>query len=384
MRRLSVLAALVVMAAATACTPLRMHVTVLASDAFGGRNNATQSSVDAQNYIISRLKDYGATGLDTAATGDDTFRQPFTSGTNIVGVIKGSELPDEYVIVGGHYDHLGSSCRGSGATDSICNGATDNAAGVAATIEVGRAIASIPGGPRRSVVIALWDREEDGLLGSAYYVQHPLVPIAQTIAYVNFDIQGANLLPSLRASSFAVGAETGGARLRDAVTTAVGSTLQTHLVSSIFGQGRSDYVNFTGVGVPNVFFSDSTGPCYHTVDDEVAVVDFDKLAKQTDIATKVTEDLVAGAAPTFVGNAPLATYADAVELESVVAQSLPDINRFTPAQQTQLQQFVTDLNGVISRGEGQFNSNDVTTLLAGASNAVNILTTGTCDGFRPP
>jgi hypothetical protein len=114
------------------------------------------------------------------------------------------------------------------------------------------------------------------------------------------------------------------------------------------------------------------------------VVDFGKLAKQTDIATKVTEDLVAGPAPTFVGNAPLATYADALELQSVVTQSLPDINRFTPTQQTQLQQFVTDLNGVVSRGEAQFNSNDVSTLLGGAANAVNILTTGTCDGFLAP
>ena len=215
-------------------------------------------------------------------------------------------------------------------------------------------------------------------------MQHPLVPIAQTIAYVNFDIQGANLLPTLRTSSFAVGAESGGTRLRDAVKNAVGTTLQTHLVSSIFGQGRSDYVNFTGVGVPNVFFSDSTGPCYHTVDDEVAIVDFGKLAKQTAIATKVTEDLVAGAAPTFVANPPLATFADAVELQAVVTQSLPDKGRFTPTQQTQLQQFVDDLNGVISRGEANFNSNDVSTLLAGAANAVNILTTGTCDGFLAP
>ena len=384
MRRWSVLGALVVVGFATACTPLRLHVTVLASDAFAGRNNDTQASIDAQNYIISRLKGYGATGLNTSATGDDRFRQPFTAGTNIVGMIRGTELPNEYVVVGGHYDHLGSGCRGSGTADSICNGATDNASGTAATIEVGRALAELPGGPRRSVVVALWDREEDGLLGSAYYVQHPLVPLAQTIAYVNFDIQGSNLLPSLRTTSFAVGAETGGTRLQDAVRTAVGSRLQTHLVSSIFGQGRSDYVNFTGVGVPNVFFSDSTGPCYHTVDDEVAVVDFDKLAKQTDIATRVTEDLVAGPAPTFVANAPLAVFADAVELQSVVRQAIADIDRFTPSQQAQLQQFADDLDAVVSRGEAQFSSTDVNNLLGGAVNAVNTLTSGTCDGFLAP
>ena len=51
------------------------------------------------------------------------------------------------------------------------------------------------GPPRRTVILALWDREEDGLVGSRSYVAHPLVPLTQTVAYVNFDIQGSNLLP---------------------------------------------------------------------------------------------------------------------------------------------------------------------------------------------
>ena len=62
-------------------------------------------------------------------------------------------------------------------------------------------------------MLALWDAEEDGLLGSLRYVGHPLVPLASTVAYVNFDILGADLLPSLRDVSFAIGAETGGAAL---------------------------------------------------------------------------------------------------------------------------------------------------------------------------
>ncbi|MBK5287195.1 MAG: M28 family peptidase [Acidimicrobiia bacterium] len=378
MRRLAIVA---IVAVVSACTPLRVHVTVLASDTFGGRNNTTQGSAESQHYIIQQLKSFGATGTNTAATGDGAFKQSFTDGTNIVGVIPGTELPNEYVIVGGHYDHLGSTCRGSGADDSICNGATDNATGAAATIEVGRAISAIPGGPRRSVIIALWDREEDGLLGSAYYVAHPLVPNNQTIAYVNFDIQGANLLPSLRNSSFAVGSETGGARLTNAVQSAIGTKLGTKLVSSIFGQGRSDYVNFTSVAIPNVFFSDSTGPCYHTVKDETAIVDWGKLDKQVAIATALTKDLIAGTAPTFVANPPLATYADAVALGGVVDQAIIDIGRFTPAQQTQLQQFHDDVNAVVAAGPAQFDDSDIGPLLSGAAGAVNLLTSGTCDGF---
>ena len=83
-------------------------------------------------------------------------------------------------------------------------------------------------------------------------------------------------------------------------------------------------------------------------------------------------------------NAPTAVFADAVELQSVVNQALVDIGRFTPTQQTQLLQFKSDLDAVVGRGEAQFTSNDVNTLLGGAVNAVNLLTTGVCDGFLAP
>lgn len=366
------------------CTRAQLHVAVLASDSLNGRNNNTAGSTGAQSYLIGQLRTLGFEGLNTTATGDAAYRQTFTAGTNIVGVLRGTTMPNEYVVVGAHYDHLGNSCRNTSATDSICNGATDNATGVAATLEIGRAIASRAEGPQRSIVLALWDREEDGLLGSNYYVQHPLVPLADTVAYVNFDIQGANLLPSLRTSSFAIGAETGGARLHDAVTGAIDSRLDTRLVSSIFGQGRSDYVNFTAAGVPNVFFSDSTGPCYHTVDDEFAIVDWGKLTHQIDIATALTEDLAAGPRPTFVSGSPLATFDDAVSIRQVLVQSEADLTRFSASQQAQLQQFRTFLDGVVAAGPGAFTDAEVAPLLSGAATAVSILTSGACDGFLAP
>jgi hypothetical protein len=386
-RRLRAVAllALVVLVAA-GCSRVRVHTTMLALDGLEGRNNGTAGSLAAQKYIISVLREYGAVGLDTSKSGDDAFKQAFPGpGTNILGLIKGKDLPNEYVIVGGHYDHLGHSCTNkAGDGDTICNGATDNAAGAAATLEVGRALAAVPGGPHRSVIVALWDREEDGLVGSQYYVQHPLVPNANVVAYVNFDIQGANLLPSLRTTSFAVGAESGGARLTRAVETAIGTTLNTHLVSSIFGQGRSDYVSFTGVNVPNVFFSDSTGPCYHTTQDDATIVDWGKLDKQLAIATTLTKDLVAGARPTFVANSPLATYADAFALADVVNTGVADIGRFSPSQQQQLQDFRTLLNQVVADGPANFADSDIPPLLSGAAGAVSLLTSGDCDGFLAP
>ena len=81
------------------------------------------------------------------------------------------------------------------------------------------------------MIVAFWDREEDGLLGSLAYTQSPLVPLADTVGYVNFDIQGANLLPALRNTTFAVGAESGGTRFQDIVRAAADpQSLDTNLL----------------------------------------------------------------------------------------------------------------------------------------------------------
>ncbi len=354
----------------------------LADDSFQGRNNNTAGSVLAQDFLIAELQEI-AVGLNMSQTGDDAFKQPFTLGTNIVAVIPGGELPNEYVIVGAHYDHLGS-CTNKEVGDTVCNGATDNAAGVAAVLAIGRAIDHLPAPPRRSVILALWDREEDGLLGSQFYVNNPLVPLANTVGYVNFDIQGANLLPAIKNFSFAISAETGGAALRAMVDAAVaGGTLDTRKLSFIFGQGRSDYLNFVNANVPSVFFSDATGPCYHTNQDEIAVVDFDKLEKQSEIGYKVTKALVDTLTPpTFT--APLATFAtfeDALVLNDVVNAGVTNLAMFAPADQTTLLTVQTNINAIVAGGAGAFDNTDVTTLLFGAINVLNALATLPCDGF---
>jgi Zn-dependent M28 family amino/carboxypeptidase len=118
-------------------------------------------------------------------------------------------------MIGAPYDHLDSRSNASGRCAArgtpggeICNGAADDASGVAATLAIGKAIRKM-GRPRRSVILAFWDSEEDALNGSAYYAAHPLVPNAAVRGYVNFDIQGANLLPSAKRVSFALGPEAG-------------------------------------------------------------------------------------------------------------------------------------------------------------------------------
>ena len=360
-------------------------VLTLADDSFAGRQNNTAGSTAAQEFLIDQLALIAA-GANTAAVGRDAYKQAFSLGTNVVGVIPGSD-PSEYVVVGAHYDHLGTSCTSIEVGDTICNGATDNAAGVAAVLAIGRALAHQPTPPTRSIVLAFWDREEDGLLGSAFYTNNPLVPLADTIAYVNFDIQGANLLPSLRNFSVAVAGETGGATLRSLVDAAIATeTLGTRQLSYIFGQGRSDYVNFVNAGVPSVFFSDSTGGCYHTSGDDVDVVDFGKLETQSDIGLALTRALAETASPPpFAGPQPgLATYDDAVVIDDAVDMATADLGLFSPADQATILGIQSDLDAIVAAGPGSFDSAAVTTLLVDTVDLVSLLTNVDCDGFLAP
>ncbi|MGI9430763.1 MAG: M28 family metallopeptidase, partial [Myxococcota bacterium] len=291
-----------------------------------------------------------------------------------------------YVIVGGHFDHIGSSCPSFEPGDDICNGATDNAAGSASVLAIGRQLAASPEPPRRSVILAFWDAEEDGLLGAFHYAANPLVPLADTVTYVNFDIQGANLLPSVRNVSFAIGGETGGSTLAELVRGAIAlETVDTRPVSLVFGQGRSDYVAFTDAGVPAVFFSDSTGGCYHTAGDEVDVVDFGKHQKQVRIGYYVTRGLIDGdTRPPFVSGLPAATFEDLVSIRDIIDQGLADLGLFGPEDQDQLQGFGAFLEGLVQEGESEFGTEDIGPFLAGTSSVISTLSSIPCDGFLAP
>lgn len=362
-----------------------VNVDNLADDTLNGRDNNTPGSIAAQDYLIDLLSGFGAPGLNTGATGDAAYKQGFAAGTNILALIPGTDLADEYVVIGAHYDHLaGCTAHAPGAT--VCNGATDNATGVGAVLEIAWRFynGDLPA-PRRSIILAFWDREEDGLLGSLFYVNNPLIPLADTVAYINFDIQGSNLLPSLRDISFAIGAETGGAAFVSALQGAIGGgQLQTQLVSSIFGQNRSDYINFINQGIPTVFFSDSTGPCYHTTGDDFSVVDFGKLYRQINIASTLAAALADGSlTPTFNGGAPLASYNDAVSINNVLLLAINDLDRFTPAQQVTVQAAASAIAAIVADGPANFGGTDVTTLLGNAVTLVSLLASGECDGFLP-
>ena len=110
----------------------------------------------------------------------------FSISHNVVGLITGSQKPDECVIYTAHWDHLGIG-RADARGDSIYNGALDNASGTAALMELARAFMDLHTRPARTVIFLSVTAEEQGLLGSAYYTEHPLFPLDKTVANINID-----------------------------------------------------------------------------------------------------------------------------------------------------------------------------------------------------
>lgn len=104
---------------------------------------------------------------------------------NVIGILPGSEVPDEYVIYTAHWDHLGR-CTPAPDGDDICNGAVDNATGTAALVALAEAQAKA-GAPKRSIIFLAVTAEEQGLLGADYYAGNPIYPLAQTVGGVNMD-----------------------------------------------------------------------------------------------------------------------------------------------------------------------------------------------------
>lgn len=122
-------------------------------------------------------------GLKANVSFDNEIRR-FAS-KNVIGLLPGSERPDEYVIYSAHWDHLGR-CKPNEAGDDICNGAIDNATGTAALAALAEAH-NKAGAPARSLVFIGLTAEESGLLGSEYYAANPVYPLARTVGGVNMD-----------------------------------------------------------------------------------------------------------------------------------------------------------------------------------------------------
>lgn len=172
-----------------------------------------------------------------------------SSDANVIGVLKGAEAPDEYVLYMAHWDHLGVNDAAEGE-DHIYNGAVDNATGVAAILEIAEKLAAGER-PRRSVIFAAVTAEESGLLGSAYMAENPPAPLNRIVGGINID--GVLPLPPTR-DIMVVGYDA--SELQDIlreIAEAGGKYLRPDAEPEKGYFYRSDHINFAKKGVPMLY-----------------------------------------------------------------------------------------------------------------------------------
>ena len=123
------------------------------------------------------------TGLSASGNIKNIIRE--SESANVAGIMRGTKRPDEYVLYMAHWDHLGRNF--SASSDSIANGAVDNATGTAGILSIADTFANNERAPERSLIFLAVTAEESGLLGSAYFAEDPLVPLGQIVGGVNID-----------------------------------------------------------------------------------------------------------------------------------------------------------------------------------------------------
>jgi Zn-dependent M28 family amino/carboxypeptidase len=161
-------------------------VAVLSHDSLQGRAVGTPGNALARTFIESRFRRVGLQAFTT------TYAQPFTftrsnqqtQGTNVVGWVRGTALPDRYIVITAHYDHVGVR------NGEIYNGADDNASGTAALLALADHFARSR--PRHSMIFVAFDAEENGLRGARAFVETPPVPKNAIILNINMDMVGRN------------------------------------------------------------------------------------------------------------------------------------------------------------------------------------------------
>lgn len=153
------------------------------------KNLLAGAGITGDIRAIARKKEFKAIPLNMDVSLTLNNKLKYSISHNVIGTIKGSSQPGEYVLYTAHWDHLGVG-KPDAKGDSIYNGAVDNASGVAAIISVAKAFQQAKEKPKRSIVFLAVTAEEQGLLGSEYYATHPIYPLNKTVADLNMDALG--------------------------------------------------------------------------------------------------------------------------------------------------------------------------------------------------
>jgi aminopeptidase YwaD len=242
---------------------------------------------------------------------------------NVIGVLEGSDpvLRNEHIVIGAHYDHLGRGGSGSLAANSgeIHHGADDNASGTAGLLELARVFSAQRPKLKRTLIFVAFSGEEEGLLGSNYYVNHPPVPLANTIAMINMDMIGrmkdrklviggigtatewreiikqANAAQTMKVTA---NSDSGLPKGVPIVVSANGRPIMTvdptgdfELTLNDDGYGPSDHSSFYGKQIPVLFFWTGTHNDYHKPSDTSDKINYNDEARILSLVARIVRDV---------------------------------------------------------------------------------------------
>jgi len=293
---------------------LKDLLSIYSSDDFEGRQTGTKGDITAANFLrdfyisneiepalntIDYFQSYQLNLPGRMYTRNYTFPKNlrtydrYAEGKNIVdtqnvaAIIKGSKYPESYIIITGHLDHVGKD------GDIVYNGADDNGSGTVSILEIAQAfqIAVNDGKrPKRSIVFLHVSGEEEGLLGSEYYVNNPLYPVKETFANLNLDMIGRTD-PTRGYNNedyiYSIGSDRISKELKKVSEMVNKQTINLKLDYRFDVPNdpndfyeRSDHYNFAKKNIPVIFFFSGTHEDYHGPNDTFDKIRFDLLTKR--------------------------------------------------------------------------------------------------------
>ena len=267
---------------------------VYASDYFQGRETGTLG----QKRAVTFLREFYQNRSIKAAQGTQDYFQPMEliikgqpiATENVVAIIEGKSKPEEYIVISSHLDHEGIK------NGVIYNGADDDGSGTVALLEIAEAFqaAAAEGNvPARSIIFLHVSGEEKGLLGSRYYTDNPLYPLANTVANLNIDMVG-RIDPKRESQNrnyvYLIGTDRLSTELHKISEQANDATLKMDLDYTYNAADdpnrfyfRSDHYNFAKNNIPVVFYFNGTHADYHKPTDTVEKIEYDLLAQRAQL-----------------------------------------------------------------------------------------------------
>lgn len=272
---------------------LKDHLYTFASDEFMGRDTGEPGQKMAAEYLKTEYKN-----LDIASPlgGDDYYQEVpgsyFTRGEikdteNVLAYIKGSSMPEEVLVISSHYDHVGVDDEGN-----IYNGADDDGSGTVAILEIAEAFKKAQEDgytPKRSILFLNVTGEEKGLVGSKFYSENPVFPLANTVANLNIDMIG-RIGEGMESSGdyvYLIGSDKLSTELHEISEEANNKYMNLNLDYTFNDENdpnrfyyRSDHYHFAKNDIPIIFYFNGVHEDYHKPTDTPDKINYDLLAKR--------------------------------------------------------------------------------------------------------